>query len=157
MAIRRHVAVPGATDGTIATTAAARGPDLDEIHRATLIRVIETRPGAINDAPTHKRRTDAETSRSQFESRLDERVTVDSRIVDGADGAETIVESAHDVGATAIAVRARGSPWLLCVRSGNTTSRLVTDPAILVLSLAHEGLGRPDSPTGRPGADEGRP
>lgn len=154
MAIRRHVAVPGATDGTIATTAAARGPDLDEIYRATLIRVIEPRPGAINDAPTHKRRTDAETSRSLFESRLDERVTVDSRIVDGA---ETVVESAHDVGATAIAFRARGSPWLLCVRSGYTTSRLVTDPAIPVLSLAPGGLGRLDSPTGRPGPDEERP
>jgi nucleotide-binding universal stress UspA family protein len=141
MVVLQHVVVPIATDEDVAETAAALRPYLDEIHRVTLIHVIETRTGAVNKAPTAKRRADARGFLSAFESRLDGRVVVDTRISFGASVAETIVETAQEVGATAIAFRSRGSSRLARLLSGNTTARLVTDPDVPVLSLA-EGQRR---------------
>ncbi|AUV84117.1 universal stress protein (plasmid) [Salinigranum rubrum] len=138
MVVLRHVAVPVANDEDVVETAAALEPYLDEIHRATLIHVIETRPGAVNKAPMEKRRDDAREFLSVFESRLDGRVIVDTRIVFGADVAETIVETADAVEATVIIFRSRGSGRLARLLTGNTTARLVNDPELPVLSLAEE-------------------
>lgn len=136
MVALQHVAVPLANDEDVTRTATALDPYLDEINRATGIHVIETRPGAVNKAPMEKRRADAETFLSAFESRLSGRVIVETRIAFGANVAETIVETADEVGATAIVFRSRGSGRLARLLSGNTTARLVTDPALPVLSLA---------------------
>jgi len=141
MVVLRHVVVPVANEEDGTETAAALAPYLDAIHRTTLVHVIETRPGTANKAPVEKRRADAEEFLSAFESRLDGRATVDTRITFGADVAETIVETALDVGATAIAFRSRESGRLARLLSGNTTARLVRDPDVPVLSLA-EGRRR---------------
>jgi nucleotide-binding universal stress UspA family protein len=148
MVILQHVAVPIANDDDAAETATALEPCLEEIHRVTGIHVIETRPGAVNKAPMEKRRADAEQFLATFESQLSGRVVVDTRIAFGADVAETIVETADEVGATAIAFRSRGSSRLARLLSGNTTARLVTDPDLPVLSLA-ESRGRPSEPAPR--------
>jgi nucleotide-binding universal stress UspA family protein len=136
MVVLRHVAVPVANGEDAVETAAALEPYLDEIHRATPIHVVETRPGAVDKAPVERRRADARAFLSAFESRLDGRVAVDTRVVFGATVAEAVVETADAVGATAIAFRSRGSGRLARLLSGDTTARLVVDPALPVLSLA---------------------
>jgi len=136
MVILQHVVVPVANEPDVDTTAAALSPYLDDIDRVTLVHVIETRPGAVNKAPTEKRRTDAHEFLSALESQLRGRVIVKTRIVFGPRVAETIIETALEVGATAIAFRSRGSSRLARLLTGNTTVRLVTDPDVPVLSLA---------------------
>lgn len=136
MVVLRHIAVPLANEQDVAETARALEPYLDDIHRATGIHVIETRPGAINKAPIEKRRADAEAFLESFESRLGERVLVDTRIAFGTDIAETIIETANEVGATAVAFRSQGRGRLARLLSENTAERLVIDPPLPVLSLA---------------------
>jgi nucleotide-binding universal stress UspA family protein len=148
MVVLRHVAVPLASDDDVAETAAALDPYLDEIHRVTGVHVIETRPGAVNKAPIEKRRADAEEFLAVFESRLAGSVIVDTRIAFGADVVGTIVETAAEVGATAVVFRSRGSGRLVRLFSGDTSTRLVTDPDLPVLSLAG-GQRRPSESTPR--------
>lgn len=155
MVVLRHVAVPVANDEDAVETVTALDPYLDEIHRVTGIHVIETRRGAVNKAPTDKRRADAEEFLSAFESRLRGRAVVDTRIAFGADVAEMIVGTADEAGATAIAFRSRGSGRFARLLSGNTTARLVTDPVLPVLSLAEGRRRLGESPPGENRSDVG--
>jgi nucleotide-binding universal stress UspA family protein len=139
MVVLRHVVVPVAGEADVGATAAALVPYVDRIDRVTAVHVIETRPGAVDKAPVEKRRADAAAFLAAFESRLDGRVPVDTRVAFGDDVATAVVETALDVEATAVAFRSRGSGRLVRLLSGDTTTRLVTDPEVPVISLAGRG------------------
>jgi nucleotide-binding universal stress UspA family protein len=136
MALLRHSLVPVASEQDATETAAALTPHLAQIGRITFLNVIESRPGAVNKAPTEKLRADAERFLASLSSEFGERVAVDTRIVVGPDVAQTILDTAADVDATAIVFRSRRRGRLVRLLSGQTASGLVTDPTVPVVSLA---------------------
>nr|WP_264475140.1 universal stress protein [Salinirubrum litoreum] len=140
MVLLRHSFVPVANERDATETALALAPHLDQIERVTLGHVIETRPGAINKAPTDKLRADAERFLAALAADIDDRVTVETRIVFGDDVAQRILDTAVDVGATAIVFRSRERGRLVRLLSGETATGLVKNPTVPVVSLAdHTG------------------
>lgn len=156
MVLLRHSLVPVASAGDATETATALAPHLDQIDRVTLLHVIETRPGAINKAPTEKLQADAERFLAGLASTLDDRVTVEHRIVFGDDVAQTILDTAVDARATAIVFRSRERGRLVRLLSGTTASGLVTNPTVPVVSLADHRADVDASPdaTDTAGVDE---
>jgi len=148
MALLERVVVPVADAGDAAATATALSPHLEDVRRVTVVHVVEKGGGAVDKAPMEKRLADASAFLSTVESRLDDEVAVETRVEFGTDVAETVVETAHDADATAIAFRPRGGSRLLRLLSGDTAARLVTDPELPVVSL-HAGDGRRPDPGGR--------
>lgn len=130
-----HVAVPVATEADAEATSAALAPYLSTVERVTAVHVIEKGGGAPDKAPLEKRQSDAAEFLAVVESRLGADVAVDTDIVYGTDVADALFDAATDVGADAIAFRARGGSRLVRLLSGDTATRLVTDPRLPVVSL----------------------
>ncbi|UIP00692.1 hypothetical protein Hbl1158_04855 [Halobaculum sp. CBA1158] len=82
-----------------------------------------------------KRRSDAEEFLEIVESSLPGDVTVNTRIAFGTDIVETIFEESRAVDATAVAFRPRGGSRIVRFLAGDTANKLVTDPALPVVSL----------------------
>ena len=139
MALLDHVLVPVASEEDVEATCEALGPYLGEIERVTAVHVIEKAGGAMDKAPLEKRREDAAEFLAVVDSRLSDRVAVDTRTDYGTDVVETIFEAAADAGATAVAFRPRGGNRIVQLLSGDTTRRLVTDPDLPVVSLPDDG------------------
>lgn len=148
MALLERVVVPIADERDSVATSAALSPYLDDIHHVTAVHVIEKGGGVVDKAPMEKRRTDAAELLAVVESRLDDEVAVETRIEFGTNVAETIVETALDADASAIAFRPRGGSRLMRLLSGDTAARLVTDPELPVVSLTAES-GTRSSPNSR--------
>jgi nucleotide-binding universal stress UspA family protein len=137
-----HLLVPVADDGDAGATADALNPHLDVVGRVTLVHVLQKGGGVADKAPVAKRRADAKAFLSVVESRLgDEAVTIGRRVEFGTNVADTIVETATDVDATAIAFHPRGGNRLVRWLSGDTAVRLVSAPEFPVLSLATPAPG----------------
>ncbi|MFC7095736.1 universal stress protein [Halobaculum marinum] len=130
-----HLAVPVADANDAVATATALEPYLEHVERVTFVHVVEKGGGVVDKAPMAKRRTDAEAFLSVAAARVDDAVATDTRIVFGTDIAETIVETALDAEATAVAFRPRGGRRLLRLLTGDTAERLVSDPALPIVSL----------------------
>lgn len=137
MSVLGHVVVPVASEADARATCAALRPFLTDVQRVTAVHVIEKGGGVADKAPLAKRREDAATFLAIVESELGGEVPVDTRTAFGTDIADTIVETAHDAGATAIAFRPRGGSRIVRLLSGDTATRLVTDPGLPVISLPH--------------------
>lgn len=135
MAILDHVVVPIASEEDAEATTRALQSLLAEIQCVTAVHVIEKGGGTIDKAPMEKRREDAVDFLDHFETVLSEGVIVETRIEFGTDVVETIVETALDAGGTSIAIRPRGGSRIVRLLSGDTASRLVTNPTIPVLVL----------------------
>jgi len=135
MTLFQHVLVPVATDADARMTCTALEPYLDEIERVTAVHVIEKAGGAPDKAPLAKRREDASEYLSIAESMLSESVAVDTRTVFTTDIVDGLFAEAADVGADAIAFRARGGSRIMRLLAGDVTSKLVTDPELPVVSL----------------------
>jgi nucleotide-binding universal stress UspA family protein len=148
MALLERVVVPVADEEDVISTTAALSPYLGGIQHIIVVHVIEKGGGAVDKAPMEKRRADASAFLSTVESRLDDEVTVETRIEFGTGIAETIVETALDASATAIAFRPRGGSRLVRFLSGDTAARLVADPELPVVSL-HTASRDVASPTGQ--------
>jgi nucleotide-binding universal stress UspA family protein len=142
MSLLDHVVVPVADETDAAETATALTPHLSTIQRITVMHVIEKGVGVVDKAPMEKRQADAGEFLSAVESRLGDEVVVDRRLEFGTNIAETIVDVALDVSATAIAFRPRGGTRLARVLSGDTAARLVTAPKLPVVSLHAVGEAR---------------
>ncbi|MFW5918131.1 MAG: universal stress protein [Haloferacaceae archaeon] len=135
MSMLDHVVVPVASEDDAETTCAALEPYLDEIERVTAIHVIEKAGGAVDKAPIGKRREDAAEYLALVEARIGDSVALDTRTAFGTDVVETIFREAIEVDATAIAFAPRGGSRLVRLLSGDTATRLVTDPDLPVVSL----------------------
>jgi nucleotide-binding universal stress UspA family protein len=135
MALLERVVVPVADEQDSRATAAAVSQHVHEVQSVVAVHVVEKGGGAVDKTPVEKRRADAAELLSVVESRLDDEVAVETRVVFGTDVAETVVETALDVEATAIAFRSRGGSRLVRFLSGDTAARLVNDPELPVVSL----------------------
>jgi nucleotide-binding universal stress UspA family protein len=146
MSLLERAVVPVANEADAAATATALSSYAEEIDHLTVVHVVEKGGGVVDKAPMAKRRADAAAFLSTVESRFgDEEVTVETRIEFGTNVAETVVETALDVGATAVAFRPRGGNRLVRWLSGDTTTRLLTNAELPVVSLRAEGDTAPDS------------
>lgn len=135
MALFEHLLVPIASESDADSTCAALQPYLDSVDHVTVIHVIEKGGGAIDKAPLAKRKEDGEAILADVESRLSESVSVDSTIAYGTDLVETVFDAAVEAEADAVAFRARGGSRITRLLAGDTTSKLVTDPVVPVVSL----------------------
>ncbi|MFC3958545.1 universal stress protein [Halovivax cerinus] len=131
----RHLCVPVASEADADVTCAALDPYLEGVDRVTAVHVIEKSGGGIDKAPLGKREEDSADILDAIEMALGDRVRVDTDRYYGTDVAETIFEAAGDVDADAVAFRARGGSRIARLLSGDVSTRLVTDPAIPVVSL----------------------
>jgi nucleotide-binding universal stress UspA family protein len=145
MSLFDHLLVPVADDDDATTTARALVPHLETVDRVTAVHVVEKGGGVVDKAPVGKRRTDGRRFLSTLESALATTapsVRVETHVVFGTDVADTIVETAADVGATAVAFRPRGGSRLARLVSGDTADRLVSDREVTVVALGKpEGVG----------------
>jgi nucleotide-binding universal stress UspA family protein len=135
MSMLDHVLIPIASEDDATVTCAALAPYLDDVERVTAVHVIEKAGGAIDKAPIGKRREDAAEYLAIVETSLGDEVAVDTRTAFGTDVVETIFDQAVDAGATAIAFCPRGGGRIVRLLTGDTATRLVTDPDLPVVSL----------------------
>jgi len=135
MALFEHLLVPIASMKDAESTCAALDPYLDSVDQLTAIHIIEKGGGSIDKAPLGKREEDGKAILADVESRLGESVSVDSTIAYGTDLVETIFDAAVKADADAVAFRARGGSRITRLLAGDTTSKLVTDPVVPVVSL----------------------
>ncbi len=135
MALFEHLLIPVASEKDARATCAALEPHLDHLERVTAIHVIEKAGGGIDKAPLAKRQQDGREILVLVDSLIAPTVEVDTEIVYGTDLVETIFEAAVDAEAEAVAFQARGGSRITRLLSGDTTSKLVTDPAVPVISL----------------------
>ena len=135
MVLFEHLLVPIASPNDAESTSAALQPYLDSVEQITAVHVIEKGGGAVDKAPLGKRKEDGEAILADVESRLGESVSVDSTIAYGTDLVETIFDAALEADADAVAFQARGGSRIIQLLAGDTTSKLVTDPVVPVVSL----------------------
>lgn len=135
MVILDHVLLPVASEDDARASSAALEPYLDEVERVTAVHVVEKAGGAPDKAPLEKRQSDAAEFLAVAQSRLASDVAFDARIDYGTDVVETLFAAADDAGATALAFRARGGSRIVRLLSGDTATKLVTEPPIPVVSL----------------------
>lgn len=135
MTLLEHVLLPVASEEDAQATSAALEPYLSDVERVTAVHVVEKAGGAMDKAPMEKRREDAAAFLAVVDSRLGERVTVETRTAFGTDVVETLFGEAADAGATAIAFRARGGSRIVQLLTGDVATDLVTDPELPVVSL----------------------
>ncbi len=135
MALFEHLLVPVASESDVEPTCAALEPHLESTSQLTVIHVIEKGGGSIDKAPLGKRKEDGEAILSAVESTLGESVSVETTIVYGTDLVEAIFDTALEAAVDAVAFRARGGSRITRLLSGDTTSKLVTDPVVPVVSL----------------------
>jgi nucleotide-binding universal stress UspA family protein len=155
MSLLERVVVPVANETDSVATATALSRYLDDVQSVVAVHVIEKGGGVADKAPMEKRQTDAAEILSVVESRLGDAVTVETRVAFGTNVADTIVETALDADATAIAFCPRGGSRLARFLSGDTAARLVTAPTLPVVSLTGErGSGSPPEDRARDGDTE---
>lgn len=139
MTLLDHVLVPVASESDAAETCAALEPYLEEVERITAVHVVEKAGGAMDKAPMEKRREDAAEFLAVVDSRLGDRIAVDTRTVFGTDVVEALFDAATDAGATAVVFRSRGGSRIVRLLSGDTASDLVTEPELPVVALPDPG------------------
>ncbi len=139
MALLDHVLLPVADEADARATCDTLRPHVDRVQRLTALHVIEKGGGTIDKAPLEKRREDAAACLAVVEAALASEVAVDTRTAFGTDVVETIFDEAASVGATAVVVRPRGGSRLVQFLAGDTAVKLVTDPAVPVISLPDRG------------------
>ena len=135
MSILQRVVVPIATEEDAEGTCAALNPYLDEVETVIAVHVIEKGGGGIDKAPLDKRKEDAAEILDVATELLGDRVDTETRVAYGTDVVETLFDAADEANATALAFRPRGGSRIVRLLSGDTASKLVTDPHLPVISL----------------------
>jgi nucleotide-binding universal stress UspA family protein len=132
-----HVLVPVASPEDAAATIRATRPYLEAIRsNVTVINVVEKAGGAPDKASVEQREDYAEemfnVARSQMEG---SDITLTTEVRYGTDVAETIIETAHEIGASAIVFTPRdGSRWVRLL-TGDVALSLVSDSDLPVITL----------------------
>ena len=135
MSLLRRALVPVADEDDAVATVRALRPHAGRIETVVAVHVIEKGGGAVDKAPLEKRQGDAEDCLAVAEAELGASVGVETRVAYGTDVVETVADVAADVDATAVAFRARGGSRLVRLLSGDTTTRLATNPTVPTVSL----------------------
>jgi nucleotide-binding universal stress UspA family protein len=135
VSLLNRVLVPIASEADARATAAALRPHLDGIDRVVVLHVIEKGGGVVDKAPLEKRQADAEEFLGVAEAEVADDVTVDTRVAYGTDVVETVFDVATEVDATAVAFRPRGGSRIARLLSGDTATKLATNPMIPTVSL----------------------
>lgn len=132
-----HVLGPLANEEDAKTTAAASSPHISAVDGTiTAVTVIEKAGGAPDKASVEQREEYAEELFDHFRSELGEAdISIESKILYGSDVADTIIDAAHDHGASAIVFTPRGGSRWLKLLTGDVTTALVhrSDLPVIVL------------------------
>lgn len=103
------------------------------------VHVIEKAGGAPDKASVELREQRAEDIFTIVEERLAlTDATLETRILYGTDIAETIIDGAHDVGASSIVFTPRGGSRWVKLLTGDVTTSLVNKSDLPILVLPHE-------------------
>jgi nucleotide-binding universal stress UspA family protein len=125
-----HVLVPVASVDDARATAAALAAYAPG--RTTVVHVVEKGGGVPDKTPVEQSETVAEAAFEVFHERFPD---ADTHVAYGSDVVETIVDTAEEVDATAIAFQPRGGSRLVQFLSGDRALRLVTEADRPVVSL----------------------
>lgn len=132
-----HVLVPVASPEDAAATMRATRPYLGAARsNVTVIHVVEKAGGAPDKASVEQREDYAEemfnVARSEME---DADITLTTEVRYGTDVAETIIETAHEIGASAIVFTPRDSSRWVRLLTGDVALSLVSGSDLPVLTL----------------------
>lgn len=138
-----RVVVPVANEEDAVTTTAALSPYVGATDGTVIgVHVIEKAGGALDKASVEQREQDPEDMFSAVTDGLaDTSATLETQIHYGTDIAATIIDTAHDVNATAIMFTPRGGSRWKRLLTGDVTHELVTSSDIPVLVLPDRGGG----------------
>ena len=125
-----HVLLPVANEDDALTTARALEPY--EPNRVTVLHVVEKGEGVPDKTAVEQSKEVAAASFSAVEAVFPD---AGAEIGYGRDVVESIIDTATDVDATAIAYRPRESNRLLRVLTGDLSLRLVTESPVPVIAL----------------------
>lgn len=133
--------VPVANADDAAATADAVLPHVAAVGgRAVFVHVIEKAGGAPDKASVEQREDLADELFALVrEAGEDAGVEVETNLRYGTDVADTIIDAAHDVGATCIAFTPRGGSRWWDLFSGDTRKSLVTESDLPVVTLPDAG------------------
>lgn len=136
-AVFQRVVVPVANREDAAATTDALAPPVDQAGgRVVAVHVIEKARGALDKASVEQREQAARDIFAAVTDGLaDTGVALDTEIRYGTDVAGTIIETAHDVVATAIVFTPRGGSRWQKLLAGDVTHALVTDTDLPILVL----------------------
>ncbi len=131
-----RVVVPVANEEDARATADAISPYLHQKDEVVVLHVIEKAGGAPDKAPVEMREEDAgdafDVIRSRFEG-ADVEVTTELRY--GTDVVETILDTAVEIDASAVAITPREGSRIVALLSGDVAYRLVTNDRCPVIAF----------------------
>lgn len=132
-----HVLVPLANEEDAQTTAAAISPHIAAVEGTiTAVNVIEKADGAPDKASVEQREEYATKLFNHFRSELrGSDINVESEILYGTDIPDTIIDAAHNQGASAIVFTPRGGGRWIKLLTGDVTTALVNKSDLPVVVL----------------------
>jgi nucleotide-binding universal stress UspA family protein len=131
-----RVLVPVASPEDAAATAAALEPYAGEVGRVVAVHVVEKAGGAPDKLSVEAAEEYGEETLDEFEERLEAAgVAVETRRVFGTNVIETILETAHEEGATAVVFTPRDEGLLLGLLTGDRDSKLIHRSDLPVVAL----------------------
>lgn len=147
-----HVLVPVVSERDARTTAQAILPHLEETGgRVTVVHVVEKAGGAPDKASVEQRELEAKDAFEAFGNELSSSdVSYETEIRYGTDVAETIIETADDVDASAIVFTPRGGSRWLRLLTGDVSLSLVTEsdrPVVVFPDVVDEDTSSGDEDT----------
>ena len=117
--------------------------------RAVVVHVIEKAGGALDKASVEQREEAAEAAFSAVRDCAAEvGVGVETEIRYGTDVAETIIDAAADLDASAIVFHPRGGSWLLDLLTGDVRDTLIAEsdrPVVVLPDDASDGADAEDN------------
>ena len=135
-----RVVVPVANEEDAHATADAISPYLHQKDEVVVLHVIEKAGGAPDKAPMDAQQDEADAAFEVIRSRLTgEDVAVSMEIRYGTDVVETIVETAIDLDASAVAITPREGSRIVALLSGDVAYRLVTNDRCPVVVFPEPG------------------
>lgn len=139
----RRVVVPVANEDDAEATMASLAPHVDSKGSTVVaVHVIEKAGGAPDKASVEQQERSAdEIFETVADGLADVDVEVETEYLYGTDVAETIVDAAHDLDASAIVFTPRGGSRWVKLLTGDVTTELITDSDLPVVVL-------PDQPEG---------
>nr|WP_284438658.1 universal stress protein [Halomicroarcula laminariae] len=132
-----HVLVPVASPEDAKATVRAVRPYVESSGGTmTVVNVIEKAGGAPDKASVEQREDYAHEMFGIVRRELgDSNLTLATEIRYGTDVAETIIETAHDIDATAVVFTPRGSSRWVRLLTGDVALSLVSDSDVPVITL----------------------
>lgn len=148
-AILRQVVVPVANEEDARTTATALHPYVESAGGTALaVHVVEKAGGAPDKASVEQREGDTvDMFEAFYEALTESDCELDTEILFGTDVAETVIEYANEVDATAIVYTPRGGGRWAKLLSGDVTTNLLTETDLPVVVLPERGSGEQDEET----------